>query len=95
MLIDELRATLQKPSIAALIKPHKVGRLVNQLRRIIAEEVGTLPCVARSPDPNDDFLLGLAEADYLVTGEKSGLLTLGRHKATHIVSPAEFAAVIS
>jgi uncharacterized protein len=27
--LDELRATLQKPRVAALIKPHKAGRLVN------------------------------------------------------------------
>ena len=33
----------------------------------------------RSPDPTDDFLLALSEAgkaDYLVTGDKSGLLAL-------------------
>ncbi len=27
-LVDELRATLQKPRVADLIKPHKAGRLV-------------------------------------------------------------------
>ena len=50
----------------------------------------------RSPDPTDDFLLGLCEggrADYLVTGDKSGLLALERHKATLIVSAREFAAL--
>ena len=70
--------------MAELIKPHKAGRLVNQIRRL-AENVGELPRVERSPDPTDDFLLALAEAgqaDYLVTGDKSGLLALARHKAT-------------
>jgi predicted nucleic acid-binding protein len=31
------------------------------------------------------------KADYLVTGDKSGLLALDRHKATRIVSAREFA----
>jgi predicted nucleic acid-binding protein len=40
--------------------------------------------VRRSPDPADNFLLALAEAgnaDYLVTGDKSGLLALASHKS--------------
>lgn len=59
-----------------------------------AEDVGALPNVQRSPDPDDDFLLALSEAgkaDYLVTGDKSGLLSLARHKSTRIVSAREFA----
>ena len=93
---DELRSTLRKPRVAELIKPYNAGRLVNQIRRL-AEEVEPLARVERSPDPTDDFLLGLSEAgraDYLVTGDKSGLLALERHKATRIVSVREFAALL-
>lgn len=71
----ELRATLQKPRVAVLIKPYKAGGLINQIKKF-AEEVGRLPRVERSPDPGDNFLLALAqagEAEYLVTGDKSGL----------------------
>lgn len=78
--------------MATRIKPYKAGRLVNQLKDL-AELVGNLPCVQRSPDPTDDFLLALCEAghaDYLVTGDKSGLLALRRHHATRIVSAKEF-----
>lgn len=95
--LDELRATLRKPRVAALIKPHKAGRLVNQIKTL-AEEIGSLPRVKRSVDPNDDFLLALSEAgkaDYLVTGDKSGLLALERHKATKIISPTSFAALLA
>src|SRR5271165_2077995 len=46
--LDELRATLQKPGVADLIKPYKAGRLVNQIRRL-AEDVGALPRVRRLP----------------------------------------------
>ena len=57
-----------------------------------------MPRVARSPDPTDDFLLALCEAgkaDYLVTGDKSGLLALGRHKGTQIVSARDFATLLA
>ena len=93
--LDELRSTLQKPRVSERIKPHNAGRLVNQVRRL-AEDVDPLPCVERSPDPTGDFLLAMSEggkANYLVTGDKSGLLALGRHKATRIVSVREFAAL--
>src|SRR5271166_4760698 len=86
--LDELRATLHKPRVAELIKPYKAGRLVNQVKKL-AEDVDPLPRVERSSDPTDDFLLSMSEggkADYLVTGDKNGLLALGRHKATRIVS---------
>jgi len=93
--LEELRATLQKPRVAELISPHKAGRLVNQVRKL-AEDIGPLPRVKRSPDPTDDFLLALSEAgkaDYLVTGDESGLLSLDRHQATRIVSASDFAAL--
>src|SRR5713101_6764772 len=72
--LDELRATLQKPRVSDLIRPYKAGRLVNQIKKL-AQNIGHLPHVKRSPDPGDNFLLALAEAgnaDYLVTGDKSG-----------------------
>jgi uncharacterized protein len=95
--LNELRATFEKPRVAELIKPHQAGRLVNQIKKL-AEDVGELPGVERSVDPTDDFLLAMSEAgqaDYLVTGDKSGLITLDRHKATRIVSARDFAALFS
>jgi hypothetical protein len=95
--LAELRATLQKPRVADLIKPYTAGRLVNQIKRL-AEDVSPLPRVKRSPDPNDDFLLAMSEAgnaDYLVTGDKSGLLSLHHHKATRIIAAVDFAALFA
>jgi hypothetical protein len=97
MHVDELRSTLQKPRVAELVRPHKAGRLVNQVRKL-AEDIDPLPRVERSPDPSDDFLLALSEggkADYLVTGDKSGLLALDRHKKARIVSARKFAALFA
>jgi len=95
--LDELKATLHKPAIAARIKPYKAGRLVNALKEL-AEIIGPLPHVEHSPDPTDDFLLALSEAgkaDYLVTGDKGGLLSVARHKGTRIISASEFARLRS
>ena len=92
--LDELRATLRKPAIADRIKPYKAGGLVNEIKKL-ADSVKALPRLRRSPDPTDDFLLALCEAgraDYLVTGDKSGLLVLEHHKGTRIVSARTFAA---
>jgi len=54
--------------------------------------------VNRSPDAGQDFLLALAEAgkaDYLVTGDKSGLLSLASHKSTRIITARDFAALLA
>ncbi len=94
--LAEVRSTLRKPRIAALIKPHKAGRLINQIRRC-AEDIRKLPLVRRSPDPGDDYLLALAEAgnaNYLVTGDKSGLLVLETHHSTRIISASRFASLL-
>lgn len=95
--LDEIRATLRKPAIAERIKPYNAGHLVNEIKKL-AEIVEALPLVRRSPDPTDDFLLALSEAgdaDFLVTGDRSGLLALERHKATQIVSARAFAALLT
>jgi hypothetical protein len=94
--LDEVRATLRKPAIAERIKPYNAGALVNEMKEL-AEIIGPLPRVKRSKDASDDFLLALCEAgaaDYLVTGDKGGLLALERHKATGIVSARDFAALL-
>jgi putative PIN family toxin of toxin-antitoxin system len=95
--LDELKSTLRKPAIAARIRPYRAGRLVNELKEL-TETIFPLPRVERSPDPTGDFLLALCEAgraDYLVTGDKSGLLSLARHEGTLILSASEFAGQMS
>ena len=65
---------------------------MNQIRAH-AELVTQLPHIRRSADPFDDFLLGMSDAgkaDYLVTGDKSGLLRLERHCGTVILTARTF-----
>ena len=92
LLLEELRAVTRRDHIRALVRPSEAGRLVNQIRAA-SQLVTKLPAVRRSADPADDFLLALCEAggaDYLVSGDKSGLLDLGRHEATSILTARDF-----
>jgi len=87
--IDEIARVTRYPKIRARITQALAGRLVNEFRDA-AVLVENLPKVDRSPDPDDNYLLALAEAGHaqmLVTGDKL-LLTLERHKFTRIVTPA-------
>jgi len=93
--LEELRRVTRDPRLSARLSPGLVGRLINEIRDV-ALDVEALPLVERSPDPYDNYLLAIAEAgqaDYLVTGDKSGLLYLDRHKGTQIISAIGFAAL--
>jgi len=94
--MDEIREVSRREKIRTLVRSAEVGRLVNQIV-LIAEMPSTLPHVRRSPDPRDDFLLGLCEAgqaDWLVTGNKADLLALKRHGKSHIVTTAKLAELL-
>ncbi|MCP1469663.1 hypothetical protein J3E64_001345 [Sphingobium sp. OAS761] len=91
--IDEIREVSRRDKIRALVRPAEVGRLVNQIG-LVADMPVALPHVRRSPDPRDDFLLGLCEAgkaDWLVTGNKDDLLALERHGSSRIVTATTLA----
>lgn len=94
--LEELRRVTRRPQIRRLIRPSEAGRLVDQIRDL-AVMVAVLPRVQRSDDPADDFLLAICEAggaDWLVTGDKAGLLELGRHAACQIVSARSFLEIL-
>ncbi|HET7576045.1 MAG TPA: putative toxin-antitoxin system toxin component, PIN family [Sphingomicrobium sp.] len=91
--LDELRDVSRRDKIRILIRPSEAGRLINRIAAV-AEMPERIPAIQRSPDPRDDFLLGLCEAgkaDWLVTGDKADLLDLGRHGVTRIVTASAFA----
>lgn len=94
--LTELRSTFRKPKVAVRLRPREIGRLINNLGSR-AEMLDRLPRVTRSSDPDDNYLLAMAEAgdaDFLVTGDKSGLLSLTRHEGTRILSAREFALIL-
>ena len=87
--LDEIARVTRYPRIRARLLPALAGRLINRLRDV-ATVVENLPALDCSPDPEDNYLLALAEAgdaQFLVTGDKL-LLELKRHKTTRIVTPS-------
>ena len=95
--LEEFRRVTRYDKLRPYIDPATAGTLHNELRKI-AQHVGRLPKVKRSPDAADDYLLALAQtasADYLVTGDKSGLLALKRHGKARIVTARQFSETVA
>lgn len=92
--LDELRRASRYEKFKAVLQPHRVGAMVNNLQRALVLE--QLPTDIEADDPFDAFLLAMAfvgEADYLVTGDhRAGLLQRGHFSRTRIVTPAVFCA---
>lgn len=94
--LEEFRRVTRDPELRKRVKPAEAGTLVNELRAL-AFIPKRLPGTERSSDPHDDFLLALAEAagaDYLVTGDKSRLLALRKHRGTRIVTAQRFGKLL-
>ena|SRR5665647_98823 len=92
--LDELRRASRYAKFKAILQPHRVGAMVNNLQRALVLE--DLPTNIEADDPFDAFLLAMAlvsEADYLVTGDhRAGLLQRGHFSHTRIVTPTVFCA---
>jgi uncharacterized protein len=92
----ELGEVARRPVLRARIVPATVGRLIRDLRKL-AEVLTRLHAVERSADPADNFLLAMVEAgnaNYLVSGDRRGVLALGTHGITQIVRAREFLDVL-
>lgn len=87
--LEEFARATRYPQVRARLLPAVAGALLNRVRdRAVVFE--NLPKLDIAPDPDDNYLLALAEAGearFLVTGDKP-LLGLKRHKSTRIVTPA-------
>ena len=95
--IAELTAVTRRPVVRPLITPSHADRFVNDLHRF-GTVLDQLPVIDRSRDPNDNFLLAMAEAsaaNHLVTGDKRGLLVFQHHGPTRIVTAREMLKALS
>ncbi len=95
--LEEFRRVTRYPKIRVRVGASAAGEMFNGLRDF-ATIVPTVASVDRSPDPGDNFLLSMAEAgaaDFLVSGDRRGVLALISHGQTRIVTAAHFVELIS
>ena len=95
--LDELRRVSRYPKLRAILPPHRIGAMVNNMQRsVVLEHLPNLPDGVELSDPDDAFLFTMTlagEADYLVTGDRrAGLLQRGSAGRARIVSPTTFCA---
>jgi uncharacterized protein len=90
--LEEIRRASRYPKFSDVLKPHRVGRIVNDLQGALLIDGPSRDHEAA--DPHDAWLLDLAaaaRADYLVTGDKrAGLLTRTRVGNARILTAAIF-----
>ncbi|MDR1350530.1 MAG: putative toxin-antitoxin system toxin component, PIN family [Zoogloeaceae bacterium] len=93
--LDELRRVSRYPKLRSILPAHRVGTMMNNMRRaVVLDVLPSLPNGMATSDPDDVFLLVMvlaSAADYLVTGDHhAGLLQRGRVGRTQIVTPVTF-----
>lgn len=94
--LAEFSRVTRYPKIRERISPAEAGTLKNQLRGL-ALVVEDLPRLTVSPDPADNWMLGLArtgKADYLTSGDKRDIVHLGKYHHTRIVTLTEMLRVL-
>lgn len=94
--LEEFRRASRYERVKKFLKPTEAGNLVNGLKQH-ASVLTELPEVNLSRDPQDNPVIAMAvagRADYLVTGDRRGLLSLKRVGSTRIVTAAEFLKIL-
>ena len=90
--LEEIRRASRYPKFKHILKSHRVGLMLNNMKSAIV--IDSLPPGYETADPNDAFLLALADksqAHYLVTGDKSaGILSLKTIGQTQVVTALNF-----
>ena len=90
--LDEIKRVLSYQKIRARLNEALANALIEDFFNV-ALVMAVVPEVLASPDPDDDMLLAIAQvsdADYLVSGDKVGLLSLVQFGRTMIVTVRDF-----
>jgi uncharacterized protein len=94
--IEEFSRVTRYPAIRSRIHPAQAGRLLNAVR-FLSVFLEKLPPASVSRDSHDDYLFAMAqagEADYLVTGDKAGVLAHRSHGKTEIVTARKMVTIL-
>lgn len=90
--LEEIRRASRYPKFKTILQPHRVGLMLNNMQS--ATVIDRLPSGYEAADPNNAFLLALADksqAHYLVTGDKrAGILSLLAIGQAQIVTASVF-----
>jgi putative PIN family toxin of toxin-antitoxin system len=94
--LEEIARVARYPRVRQYIEAAETGWLINRIREraILVER---LPKVEVSNDPGDNFLLAMAQAgsvEFLVTGDKAGMLAVGKHGNTRIVNARQMVTTL-
>jgi len=88
-LAQELRSVTNRPHLRSRIAPEEVEALIYNLEAV-GFLVSDLPEVDLSPDPKDNPILATAiagRADFIVSGDKSHMQSLGQVNGIPILTP--------
>jgi putative PIN family toxin of toxin-antitoxin system len=94
--IEEFSRVTRYPAVRSRIHPAQAGRLLNAIRSL-SVVLEKLPPANVSRDPHDDYLFAMAKAgaaDYLVTGDKAGVLAVRRHGKTQVISARKMVTIL-
>lgn len=94
--LEELSRVTRYPAIRSRIHPAQAGRMVNALRAL-SVLLENAPAANVSRDPYDDYLFSLAkasEANYLVTGDKGGVLAVRKYEKTRVVTARRMVSIL-
>ena len=94
--LDELRTATRYPKVRSRISPLVAGILINEIGKVV-NHIGRLPQIRRSSDPRDDYLLALAEkgeANFIVSGDKTGVLAMDKFATAKIITARQFADIL-
>ena len=94
--IEEFSRVSRYPAIRTRIHPAQAGILLNAIQSL-SVLLEKLPPANVSRDPHDDYLFAMAEAgdaDYLVTGDRAGVLSIRRHGKTQVVTVRKMVTIL-
>lgn len=95
-LLSEICAVAYRDKFRKYVTKEEADQFINSLKRRLKPILVT-SFVEVSPDPNDNFILALARdglADYIISGDKPGLLNLKSFENIPIVRLQEFLDII-
>ncbi|MDR6807955.1 putative PIN family toxin of toxin-antitoxin system [Dyadobacter sp. BE34] len=96
-LLEEISEVAYREKFRKYITIEDADEFISSLKRRLKPVVVT-SVIDASPDPEDNFILALArdgKAEYIVTGDKRGLLELGSFEEIPIVRLQAFLDILT